>query len=225
MQSVDEDPDAQVPRPLLRSRPTWFNRRVPSESATSTLGLAHETNKDNAPKRLTRLRSHEYNTNIVDFLDVVDPEVATLSTLNNVQNSLFVPDLGRWLNRRPTYELSPRDAGIPESNRKTIGTMKKRVKTDPIEKEEDTEGLNHILNQQSRPRRDSLESLHTINSRLSDSRFAVLPHGLTLDDWSEHDKAELNDHVRHLLHSRREKFKRTMKGFKKYVSKRKSVST
>ena len=51
--------------------------------------------------------------------------------------------------------------------------------------------------------------------------FAVLPHGASLEGWSAEDKAELNDHVRHLLHSRRAKFKRGMRGFGKYVRKRK----
>lgn len=59
----------------------------------------------------------------------------------------------------------------------------------------------------------------SISSALSDSRFAVLPHGITLQDWSEEDKADLDDHVRHLMHSRREGFKRSMKGFKQYISK------
>jgi hypothetical protein len=40
-----------------------------------------------------------------------------------------------------------------------------------------------------------------------------------LEGWSEEDLDELNDHVRHLLHSRREGFKRSMRGFGKYVSK------
>lgn len=208
-------------RPHLQPRPSWFNRRFPSQTVTSTVGLQRETSKEVGANHLAPLRTHEYNTNIVDLLDVVDPEVSTLSTLNNVQNSLFVPDLGRFINRRPTYALSPRDAGLPPNRRKTIGTVQKRVRTDTISAEEEAHGLNHVLSQRPRPDsgRDG-HSLHTINSRLSDTHFAVLPHGLVLEDWSEHDKAELNDHVRHLLHSRREKFKRGWKGFKKYVSKR-----
>ena len=59
----------------------------------------------------------------------------------------------------------------------------------------------------------------SISSDLSDSRYAVLPHGIDLQDWTEEDKAELDDHVRHLMHSRREGFKRSMRGFKQYVSK------
>jgi len=40
-----------------------------------------------------------------------------------------------------------------------------------------------------------------------------------LDDWSEEDKAELDDHVRHLLHSKKEGFKRSWRGFLQYISK------
>ena len=47
----------------------------------------------------------------------------------------------------------------------------------------------------------------------------MLPHGVSLEDWSDEDKAELDDHVRHLMHSRREGFKRSMRGFKQYLSK------
>ena len=47
----------------------------------------------------------------------------------------------------------------------------------------------------------------------------MLPHGISLEDWTEEDKEDLDDHVRHLMHSRREGFKRSMRGFKQYVSK------
>ena len=49
--------------------------------------------------------------------------------------------------------------------------------------------------------------------------YAVLPHGTSLPGWTSAEKAALNDHVRHLLHSRREKFKRGMRGFGRYVRK------
>lgn len=54
--------------------------------------------------------------------------------------------------------------------------------------------------------------------------YAVLPHGTTLEGWTSEDQAELNDHVRHLLHSRRARFKRRMAAFGKFVQKRKSHS-
>lgn len=66
---------------------------------------------------------------------------------------------------------------------------------------------------------DPVQRRMSISSNLSDSRFAVLPHGISLEGWSEDDKAELDDHVRHLMHSRREGFKRSMRGFGQYVSK------
>jgi len=42
---------------------------------------------------------------------------------------------------------------------------------------------------------------------------------MTLHDWSQEDKDLLNDHVRHLLHSRREKLKRQWRAFRNYVKK------
>ncbi|KAG5914298.1 hypothetical protein E4U53_004663 [Claviceps sorghi] len=57
----------------------------------------------------------------------------------------------------------------------------------------------------------------TITSQLSDSHYAALPHGETLEGWTAAEKRELDDHVRHMLHSRRSKFKRQMKGFGQYV--------
>jgi len=64
----------------------------------------------------------------------------------------------------------------------------------------------------------------SIDSELSESRYAVLPHNTSLDGWSKEELSELNDYVRHMLHSRRSKFKRAMKGFKQYVSRRKIPS-
>jgi hypothetical protein len=58
---------------------------------------------------------------------------------------------------------------------------------------------------------------NTITSRLTDSHYAALPHGTTLEGWTPEEKAELDDHVRHMLHSRRARFKRRMKGFGQYV--------
>jgi hypothetical protein len=140
--------------------------------------------------------------------------VSTLSTLTNVQNSLFIPNLGSLLNRRPTYNLTRRTtAGGPAS--RPASSLAQRPTPSPPEPEE----LDEKDGVDSRP---TLTHSTTISSTLSESRYAVLPHGERLDGWSAEEKAELNDLVRHMLHSRREAFKRGMKGFKQYVKKRKS---
>lgn len=64
----------------------------------------------------------------------------------------------------------------------------------------------------------------SITSNLTDSHYAVLPHGASIDDWTEEEKEMLDDHVRHLLHSKREKFKRGWRGFVQYVKRRKYLS-
>ncbi|KAI1759364.1 hypothetical protein GGR53DRAFT_150414 [Hypoxylon sp. FL1150] len=119
----------------------------------------------------------EIDENIADILDVIDPEVSTLNSMTNIQNSLFVPSLGRFLNRRPTYQLS--NAHEPT------------IQEDDAEVIEDHFTFNH----------------------------AILPDGVYLEGWSDQDKAELDDYIRHMLHSKRSKFKRNMRAFGKYVRK------
>ncbi|KXT06660.1 hypothetical protein AC578_8599 [Pseudocercospora eumusae] len=166
----------------------------------------------------------EYEADVIDLLDLVDPEVRTLGTLTNLQNSLFVPDLGGLVNRRPTYNLSrrPTSEHIEAIARSRAGTRASmlgqpgpsiRRKPVPVSAPQPTEGDAIELQESNLTRKMS------ISSELSDSHYAVLPHGVSLEGWAQEDVAELNDHVRHLLHSKREGFKRSMRGFRKYISK------
>lgn len=166
----------------------------------------------------------EYEADVIDLLDLVDPEVRTLGTLTNLQNSLFVPDLGGLVNRRPTYDLSrrPTSEHIEAIARSRVGTRASRVgapgssiprKPVPESAPQPTEGDAIELQESNLTRKMS------ISSELSDSHYAVLPHGVSLEGWDPEDVAELNDHVRHLLHSKREGFKRSTRGFRKYISK------
>ncbi|KAL4890113.1 hypothetical protein BDV59DRAFT_99792 [Aspergillus ambiguus] len=186
------EPDAppKAGRGIMRWTSSATNNRFSRNRATISGGSP-------SPAELSR----EYHPHIVDVLDVIDPEVSALSTLTNVQNSLFVPNLGPLVNRNQTYTLSPpRD----ESDETTT--------TD--EGEEEFPEKHDIRPSLERP----LTSLSAVLEE-QDTRFAVLPEGSNLEGWTVRDVEELNDHVRHMLHSRRSKFKRSMKGFGKYVRK------
>ena len=124
--------------------------------------------------------------------------------MTNVQNSLFIPDLGRFLNRRPTYTLTSRNTAQTQSGRDSDAIDAQRIQTQ-VDQRADELALE---------RRQSVDSF---TSKLTDSHYAVLPHGVSLDGWTAGEKAELNDYVRHLLHSRRAAFKRSMRGFGQYV--------
>ncbi|KAF3766796.1 hypothetical protein M406DRAFT_230014, partial [Cryphonectria parasitica EP155] len=142
-----------------------------------------------------------YDSRIVDLLDVVDPEVSTLTSITNLQNSLFIPSLGRWVNRRPTYNVSawgppPVPGDFPES----LASI--------------AEHQSHPTDQEQRP---SAGRAYSITSEIEDTHYAVLPHGASLEGWTKEEVDQLNDHVRHMLHSRRSKFKRGLKGFGSYV--------
>lgn len=140
---------------------------------------------------------------------LLDPEVQTLSTLTNVQNSLFVPNVGHWLNRRPTYNLSQHDPEIGQTRPLLPGRM--GTVGERQEAEAEAEAADE---QEDRP---AMGRSNTISSRLTESHYAALPHGASLEGWTAEEKQELDDHVRHMLHSRRSKFKRRMKGFGQYL--------
>ncbi|KAK4139627.1 uncharacterized protein C8A04DRAFT_32899 [Dichotomopilus funicola] len=139
-----------------------------------------------------------YDSRIVDFLDVVDPEVAALSSITNIQNSLFVPSLGRWVNRRPTYDLSqfPQIPGAFPPSKEDVTTAAETVEKD---------------HPPTPPRSPSLSSV------LSEPQYAILPNDASLEGWPEEDIKALNDYVRHMLHSRRSKIKQRFKAFGKYA--------
>ncbi|KAI0026130.1 hypothetical protein F4780DRAFT_8889 [Xylariomycetidae sp. FL0641] len=137
-------------------------------------------------------RNEQLDQGLADVLDVIDPEVSTLNNVTNIQNSLFVPSLGRFVNRRPTFNLSRAPERLETSGRRT-GVAGKRTELATIR--DDEKGYEYNF------------------------AHAVLPDGVSLQGWTEEEMAELNDHVRHMLHSRRSKFKRTMRAFGQYVRK------
>ena len=69
---------------------------------------------------------------------------------------------------------------------------------------------------EGRPRRGRAPSLSSV---LTAPQYAVLPDGVSLEGWSDEDIKLVNDHVRHMLHSRRAKVRLGLRAFRKYVKK------
>lgn len=132
---------------------------------------------------------------------LTDPEVATLSSITNVQNSLFVPSLGRFINRRPTYELSITDR-IPGAYPPDVPEAEGAAAPEP-----------------AAAQRGDMPRAYSITSEITPSHYAVLPSGASLEGWSREEVDQLNDYVRHMLHSRRSRLKRRLRAFGKYVRK------
>ncbi|KAJ5165303.1 uncharacterized protein N7500_007133 [Penicillium coprophilum] len=195
----------QVEPPPAVARPVGRLRRT-SQAALNRFTRNRASTVTGAPPTLStpeEQRQNEYGSHVVDVLDVIDPEVSALSTLTNVQNSLFVPNLGGFINRMPTYTITRPQYSSDEEQ----GTT-----TDEGEPSKGDGSKN-------RPNLAKLHSFTSMSSVLRGPKYAVLPEGHGLEGWTREDYAELNDHVRHMLHSRRSKFKRSMKGFRQYVRK------
>ncbi|KAJ5657669.1 uncharacterized protein N7484_001318 [Penicillium longicatenatum] len=191
-----EEPPRPVPRSMLRRTSQAALRPFTRNRASTVTGAPQQPTVAENPE----MGINEYGSHVVDVLDVIDPEVSALSTLTNVQNSLFVPNLGGWINRMPTYTLTRPPPSDEEQG----------ISTDDGEVSDDTK---------QRPTLEQLRPFSSMSSVLVGPRYAVLPEGHELAGWTNEDFAELNDHVRHMLHSRRSKFKRAMKGFGQYIRK------
>lgn len=158
-----------------------------------------------------------------------------------MQNALFVPDipfLNRYYNRRPTYELSRGPSRVTEVSEPITPSLSRQVSRRPVSKPvppspgpPDVPPKTHEQEERVAYRGDSstpepllapdLNRRASITSHVEEEHYAVLPHGVTLEGWSQEDVDMLDDYVRHMLHSRRSKFKQSMKGFGKYLKKRK----
>ncbi|KAJ5099846.1 Protein of unknown function DUF2985 [Penicillium argentinense] len=189
-------PPVTQPGRLRRTSQAALNRF--SRNRASTVTGAPPTLKNTEDDEN---RPNEYGSHVVDVLDVIDPEVSALSTLTNVQNSLFVPNLGGFVNRMPTYTIT---RPPPSDEEQATSTDEDQSESDKLKE---------------RPTLEQLRPFTSMSSVLVGPRYAVLPEGHELEGWTREDFMELNDHVRHMLHSRRSKFKRAMKGFGQYVSK------
>ncbi|KAJ5795025.1 hypothetical protein N7457_001624 [Penicillium paradoxum] len=188
---------ARPPGRLRRTSQAALNRFSRNRASTVTGAAPTLSPQDDQ-------RQDEYGTHVVDVLDVIDPEVSALSTLTNVQNSLFVPNLGGFINRMPTYTITrPQYSSSDEEQDTTTDDG------EPPEKDQ----------VKDRPTLEQVRRFTSMSDVLRGPKYAVLPEGHALEGWSKEDFAELNDHVRHMLHSRRSKFKRAMKGFRQYVRK------
>ncbi|KAJ1018115.1 hypothetical protein NDA16_004982 [Ustilago loliicola] len=165
---------------------------------------------------------------VVDYLDVVDPEVATVTALQNVGNSIFFPPIPMLYNRRPTISL-PSAA----TNRQPAGSARKTPQYEP--RREDIEmGLRPSAEQGSveqstdgdGTKRPAFGSVRRVASLVPGRRKNKQVPPTTeeerlkhIKEWAEMDEEErnqLDDHVHQLL-TKKAKFKRAARGFWRYV--------
>ncbi|KAF5344065.1 hypothetical protein D9758_008854 [Tetrapyrgos nigripes] len=89
------------------------NLQVPNDGATGIIGsvldlTAQEEQGDG---------SHHHD-DIVEHLDVIDPQVGTVSSLTNAANSILIPPVS-WYSRKPVVMLSP----LPPTDAETASVL------------------------------------------------------------------------------------------------------
>jgi hypothetical protein len=230
MPTVSEEPNqgrsptiGTGPTPQLHHNVTVTGGEALHDSTTNRqdFGAREDDAFSHAGSAPPQIEDLDMDSNMVDVLDVVDPEISTLTTLTNMQNSLVIPNLGRWLSRRPIFSVTPQEA---QEVRDVRDAEAERVTKVPTQLP-DSPKRPEVESQEDGEPRQELTHTSTISSTMVEGHYAVLPRGKRLSGWSPGEKHELDDHVRHMLHSKRSKFKRSMKGFLQYIKKRKSTGT
>ena len=153
--------------------------------------------------------------------------------MSDLQNSLFVPDLGRWVDRTRYLRLTKPDA-LPDSEA-TTDNAARPTSPAPTMRSRAASLIPDVLRPKSplpppparRPSQETLAPDELPGSEVDRvpiagrGNYAVVTEGLVdWENWTDIEKAELDDYVRHILHSKKWKAKRTWRGFKQYVSTR-----
>ena len=163
---------------------------------------------------------------VVDYLDVVDPEISTVTTLQNVGNSIFFPPIPMLYSRRPAFNLPSADRGERRPLLSVSGP-------DSGESTADSDAAQRRASRASDlggplapvPSRRSTLTRMTSMVSLSNLRRKNVPETTEeerrkhIKQWAEMDveeRNELDEHVRMLL-SKKSKFKRAARGFWRYV--------
>lgn len=194
---------------------TLLRRRSERDEAEHALHASADEYSRYPPESSGSSSSDMHEDEVVDYLDVVDPEVATVTALQNVGNSIFFPPIPKLYNRRPTISL-PTAARAPpptpspqaESDTRGAGDIEMGV-AGSARDEGGFSGLRRVTSFASLvPRRKKRAAPSTEQERRKHIR-----------EWAEMDEEErneLDEHV-HLLLTKKARFKRAMRGFGRYV--------
>ncbi len=193
---------------------TLLRRRSERDEAERALHASADEYSSYPPESSGSSSSDMHEDEVVDYLDVVDPEVATVTALQNVGNSIFFPPIPKLYNRRPTISLptaarAPPPSPSPEAERETReGDIEMGV-AGSARDEGGFSGLRRVTSFASLvPRRKKRAAPSTEQERRKHIR-----------EWAEMDedeRNELDEHV-HLLLTKKARFKRAMRGFGRYV--------
>ncbi|SPO30337.1 uncharacterized protein UTRI_05801 [Ustilago trichophora] len=170
--------------------------------------------------------SDMHEDEVVDYLDVVDPEVATVTALQNVGNSIFFPPIPYLYNRRPTISLPTAAARRAPST--PSSTPLHEASADDIEmglRTGSRQGTDDQGADGDSIRRTGFSSIRRVASLVPGRKKKQVPPTTEeerrkhIKEWAEMDEEErneLDEHV-HLLLTKKAKFKRAARGFWRYV--------
>ena len=204
-------------------------------SGSITSQLSSNRGGDASAHPTSAARADAYDNDIADLLDALDPEVQMLNTLGDIQNTWFIPHTGLFdrtrkvnLTKPPSTSqlapLEPIDGSTdtsPASSSPVLDSEKKEegkdgkslpaVPAPPSAAEAAGEVVGPSTAIEMKGEKVGTATVHR------GEYFVVSSKLVDMSGWTEQEKADLDDYVRHLLHSRKERLNRKWRAFGKYV--------
>lgn len=158
--------------------------------------------------------SELHEDGVVDYLDVVDPEVGVLNHMSNIQNSIFLPSFSGFYDRRITHELPKMPGPGRRNSASEVAQEEGRAgRSSPTA----LRGSSPTTNKGGQPVKPAL--LHRVSSAITLGRKKAADPPQHIDVWhgmDDEQRHELDIHVEHLL-SRPQRFRRGFRGFLKWA--------
>lgn len=207
---------------------------VPAQSRSRAGSVSSQRAAARSPlSAISSDRNDVYGNNVADLLDVLDPEVQALNTLGDIQNTWFIPNTGLFDRTRKIQLTKPPsvpDTAIPSRVNNTYADVDAELSA--IAEKDESKSLPPVPAPPSPAEVDGqvkgpAQPVDTSVEKLAEHRvvrgeyFVLSSKIVDMSDWTEQEQADLDDYVRHLMHSRKEKLRRNRRAFGKYVRTRK----
>ncbi|KAL7007272.1 hypothetical protein EMMF5_003111 [Cystobasidiomycetes sp. EMM_F5] len=203
---------------------------VPAQSRSRAGSVSSQRAAARSPlSAISSDRNDVYGNNVADLLDVLDPEVQALNTLGDIQNTWFIPNTGLFDRTRKIQLTKPPsvpDTAIPSRVNNTYADVDAELSA--IAEKDESKSLPPVPAPPSPAEVDGqvkgpAQPVDTSVEKLAEHRvvrgeyFVLSSKIVDMSDWTEQEQADLDDYVRHLMHSRKEKLRRNRRAFGKYV--------
>ncbi|KAJ9098261.1 hypothetical protein QFC21_004590 [Naganishia friedmannii] len=186
------------------------SRRDMMEKGVSPLGVGVLTPPQETGEEGSLDEGEGHDDEVVEHLDVIDPEIAAVSHLQNMANSIMIPYFPELYSRKPMLDLPTSTGSRPSAGQ--VASPRPADASQSAAAGSNTTGL-----RLRKPTLSSQTPASTVPTIPTPAKSSIKPDDQVSDATAEtgnsDEKDALDEHVKDVLHkSKKEWLKRSMKG-------------